>query len=241
MKYKGGRQRMSPFFCTFSLMSIKILIFSVCCLIQVVSSCSKYHYAHPRQHIEQKRYYKSDTLVIRDFVLCNSYKIYKQKTIDVPVNADSVIAVFTLAIQKSGVLFTTISGGQNYCDTTFLSNRLLDVKKISDSTILALAEGLEHKVVLIPLIYIDNRTTPMRFAQKKNQIAVAGFYQRDVFLNMAFYIVCNGEIIYLKTGYFGAISSETMTPYSKPGKLLEQKHWDLLTKKILLNYLKRSK
>ena len=205
----------------------------------MLTSCSKYHDAHPKQHIEQKRYYKTDTLVIRDFVLCHSNKIYKQKSIKVALNTDSVLVIFDQALAKTEVPYKFVAGGQNFCDTTFLYNRLLDIKKISNDTIRNLASGLENNVVLVPLLYIDNRCTPMRFAQKKKQIAVAGYYQRDVFLNMAFYVVCNGEIIYLHTGYFGAVSSETMTPNSKPGKLLEQKHWNTLTVRILKNYKKR--
>jgi len=53
------------------------------------------------------------------------------------------------------------------------------------------------------------------------------------------YFIENDEIIYLKSAWFGPVSSETATYDEEPPKKLEQEHWDRLVRLVMSDYIKR--
>jgi hypothetical protein len=206
-------------------------------VILICAGCSPYKYKIINKRAQVvKDSYSADTVFFQNFILCSNINtLFRNEQLI--INEDSVLNVFINSVEKSGVSFVYESEGRNFCDEEFLKNKLIKAKNISTREIMEISKP-NGTLRAVPVIYINNRALKNRYFTSKG-IPGGGGYLRDTFLNIMIYFIENDEIIYLKSAWFGPVSSETATYDEEPPKKLEQEHWDRLVRLVMSDYIKR--
>ncbi len=199
--------------------------------------CSPYKYkvSDAKHHIKRKSYVRSEDIHLQNYVVCNNInRRFRNKS--VIVRYDSVLNILSDALEKSGIKIIR-NEGRNFCDSTFHFNTLVKLKKIDINKIISIA-NYDSTLTLIPVIYINNRSIKNSYITSSG-IPDGGYYLRDTFLTIAVYLIKDNEIVYLKSAWFGPVSSRTATYNEEPLKKLEQEHWDKLVRLVMNDYIDR--
>jgi hypothetical protein len=199
-------------------------------------SPNKFKLTNKRHHTAQKQYSQHNKIYIENYILCNNLaRLFRNEI--VPIEEDSILNIFSEALNQLN-LPTVINYNVNHCDSSFHANRRLKIKKIDDEELKKIADTNEDKIVMLPIVYIDNISMKHSYVTSSG-IPGGGTYLRDSFLKIAIYLIKNNEIVYMKSARFGPVSSETATYYEEPPKKLEQEHWDRLVRLVMSDYIKR--
>jgi hypothetical protein len=223
-----------------ALTGVIMKLFAILVIFMVFIGCSpnKYKITNKKAQIVKNSYSSSDTILFQNFILCNNINtLFNNKKLK--INEDSVLNIFFASVEKSGVTFVHKNKGSNFCDEEFHKNKLIKVKNISKSKIIEISKP-NNTLKAVPFIYINNRSLKHLYFTSKG-IPGGGEYLRDTFLNIIIYFIKDNEIIYLKSAWYGPVSSETALPDEAPPKKLEQEHWDKLVELVMRDYIKRMK
>ncbi len=225
---------------------MRTAIVTAFCLFLLMGStaCLRYYkFNNERRKVVGTSYERSDTLYIQHYVLCNSLRNIKKHPFYpiggevIPINEDSVVQQLFASLGKLPLRIGLKAQRENHCDSSFHRNLLIRDKKVDRSKLRALALQSGERLVLVPFIYVDNAY--------ENQInplpsgAISGSLVRNSFLNLAFYIYREGELVYFRSGFHTTVSRHET--FEEEPKRQTQENWDKLVAMVMRDYLKRAR
>jgi len=225
----------------FGLKNIILLIL----LAMLFGGCIRYYkYTNRNSRIVQSNYSLSDTVFVKDFILCNSLRninknIFSPKGGDmIAINEDSVLVHFKDSFQRLTIPVQFHTGSVNHCDSSFHRNVLVKDKITNHNTIKEISKKANERVVLVPLIYLDNVYENQMYFHSSG-VAAGGDLIRNSYLNLAIYIINDGSIVYFKSGMHITISRHE--DFEEEPKRQTQENWDKLVEMVMADYTQRAK
>lgn len=224
------------------MQSMRKVILFIFTLI-LVSSCVKYYkYTNRFRKITEKNYSLTDTIYVKDFILCNNSrdmnKLLNPIGDVVPINEDSVLSIFKNAVSKLGASIEFIPMGENHCDYDFHRNHHLSFRKMNIEKIMKIGNNLSGKTVLLPVIYIENLYENQIYFLSSG-VPAGGDLIRNSYLKIAMFILQDEEVIYFRSAKHGTISSHE--DFEEEPKRQTQENWDKLVKMVMSDYIERLK
>ncbi len=221
--------------------AVLVIFFSI-----LLASCGAgYRLTNTHRNISNRIFGSADTLMINSYVICNSERNIKKNPI-IPkgglvlsINEDSVMTCFQQALEKAKIPVIRNQNGTNFCDDEFHRNVLVKDRKINHQKIIDIAKrSADNALVLVPVIYVDN-VYEYRVIPSPSGFAFGGNIVRNVYLNIAIYIVENEEIVFFRSGWHGTNSNHES--FDEEPIRQTQENWDKLVAMVMSDYLKRAR
>jgi hypothetical protein len=187
----------------------------------------------------------ADRLYVKDYIICNSERDIKQNPIIpkgglvLPINEDSVLACFQLALEKAKLPVLFNRNRDNFCDQEFHRNVRVRDRKINHQKIIEIAKNSpDSGLVMVPIIYIDN-VYEYRVMPSPSGFAFGGNIVKNVYLSIAIYLVRDEKIVFFRSGRHYTYSNHET--FEEEPKRQTQENWDKLVAMVMRDYLKRAR
>jgi hypothetical protein len=216
--------------------------------VLMATGCNKeFRRTGRRSNTTYDTYSSKDSLLLRNYVLYNSqaYSSFSTESKPVSINADSVMHIVHCSFGKLGVpMLLRVNEGENHVDSVFYKDFVIRISKMNSSWIKDIAEEINEKVVIVPVVYIHNRISNTAFISSGGLAGSSGFHVVS-FLNLIVFVVKDGETIYsrqyMHTSDRTWANSREEAEAIPPAPLVTQEHWDELVRLAMKDYIKRMK
>lgn len=185
-------------------------------------------------YISQKKYHKTDTIIVKDYVIESISRLGNQDYEFDLVDYDSIFNVFKESIKVLDLSFI-FKEGKNQINTENFQTGKLRFEYIDTSKIKSLGKEYFESLVLIPVISIKNnyRNTHNRY----KEISQSDFLTSSLVITI--YLLYKNKIIYASSSY---TAPQISNPYNEPvstSKIHTKEDWEIVAKKAFRKYLKR--
>jgi hypothetical protein len=209
-------------------------------ILTISFSCTNYATRQVKHQKIHGDYFLEDTIHISNIILCSSYqKGTKGNLEQYSVDNDSVFSIFSKSLRKLSLNIEIDTEISFYCDV-FLHfyNKHLYMSEINEEVILKLASKRPNRISMVPFIYLHQNDY--------NYVVVTASgggdsgNTRAYRAGIALFLVKQDQIIYSRMFNFYARNGDFYPDGSVDPSTIEQKHWDKLVERTMLDYLKQA-